>query len=141
MKGLKTDRHQKRLARWFVVIGTGAALVAGGGWFVRAASPTARFERAREYLRANSPEGVQYELLSLDRRSNYESRAGLLRAWLRLNEMPAEKDKEARQKAAWADLTLALDDAECRPLALALMGRILYEQEHLAEALKLLEQA
>lgn len=141
MKGLKTDLRQQRMARWSVAIAAGAALVAGGGWLVRAASPTARFERAREFLRANSPEGVHYELLSLDRRANCESRAGLLRAWLRLKEVPSEKDKLARQKAAWTDLTFAVDDPECRPLALALMGRILYEQEHLAEALKVLDQA
>lgn len=141
MKPLRTPRQQQRRSRWFVSVACGAVFLSCGVWFARTALPAARFERARESVRAGSFEGVRYELASIDRRPQFETRAALLRAWLLLNETTSEQGKEARHKAAWADLTLAVDDDECRALALALMGRVLYEQEHLAEALQLLEQA
>jgi len=115
------------------------AFLVAGGLFVRAAGPERKFDQGLASLRANRPEETRYCLASIDHRSDYRSQASLLRGWLRLQSRQAHKPED--YMAIWADLSDALEVRRCRPLTLALMGRLLYEGGRFADALDVLNGA
>lgn len=118
---------------------TGAAFLAACGWFVRAAGPQRKFEQGLSSLRANQPEQTGYCLAAIEHRADYHAQASLLRGWLRLQSHQAHTPEEFI--AIWADLSDALEVRKCRPLTLALMGRLLYEGGRFANALQVLNGA
>jgi tetratricopeptide (TPR) repeat protein len=115
------------------------AFLMAGGLFVRATGPERKFDQGLACLRANQPEQACYCLVSIDHRPDYHSQASLLRGWLRLQSHQADEAED--YMAIWADLSDALEVRRCRPLTLALMGRLLYEGGRFANALDVLNGA
>jgi tetratricopeptide (TPR) repeat protein len=122
-----------------VLFAVGVAFLAVCGWFVRAAGPERKFDQGLACLRANLPEKMRYCLVSIDHRPDYHSQASLLRGWLRLQSRQAREPED--YLAIWADLSDALEVGRCRPLTLALMGRLLYEGGRFPNALDVLNGA
>lgn len=107
--------------------------------FANTATPGRHYQRALQSLRRNNAEKLVYELAAIERRPEYESRVCLLRAWLRLQS--GQGDEAESASVAWNDLTYAVQDERIRPLALALMGRSLYEVGRFNEAVGYLHEA
>lgn len=121
-----------------------AVLVAGGvalglGWFAAERSPAQQFQFGLRSLRQKNAEAVQYSLLSLGDRPEYESQSGLLQGWLRLQSL--RPDEPADLKEVLTDLDLAASGDDQRGLALALVGSALYEQGKMREAMTRLSQS
>lgn len=130
---------RRRFASWLLALAASGVFLCCGAWLARASSPQARFESALKSMREQDAERLTYQSLYFARRAGWEPCAALVRAWFRLRDDPG-KQKEI-QNAAAADLIVALEDGRCRSLALALMGRVCYEQELTVQAVKLLERS
>ncbi|HEX7378130.1 MAG TPA: tetratricopeptide repeat protein [Pirellulales bacterium] len=122
-----------------LTIAIATVFLAACGWFVRAAGPERKFAQGLAHLRANQPEETLYCLEAIEHRSGYQAQSSLLRGWLRLQSQQSHDAEE--YIAIWADLSDALDVRKCRPLTLALMGRLLYEGGRYANALSVLQSA
>ncbi|HWB12897.1 MAG TPA: tetratricopeptide repeat protein [Pirellulales bacterium] len=116
-----------------------ALMLLAGGWYVAGATPERRFQGALRSLRASDAENVQYQILAVAPREESQARASLLRGWLMLEATKA--DEPGRNAAVMDELGDAADDEQHRALALALMGRVRYEEGKLADALVLLDRS
>ena len=135
-KAARSPKLAKKVSRAALAVGT---LLVAGGWYFRTASPSDRFLYAVRSLRTGDAEGVQYQLLALERLVEYEPQTSLLRGWLEIvTRSPRDPD---RMNIVWNELSFALEDPQTEPLALALMGRAAYEGGRLGDALKLLDQS
>lgn len=108
-------------------------------WLGEESSPSKRFQQGLRCVRANKAEGVQYNLLSLTRRPEFEEQAGLLQGWLRLEEVTPGNSMAV--KDAMTELDLAVGTTQHRALALALIGKALYRDGRFHDALATLAKA
>lgn len=136
-RGLVTNGGVKlKLARATLAI---VALAVFGGWFFRSAGASGRYRQALHSLRVADAEAVQYQLLGLKSRADYEPQTSLLHGWLEIMMRPANDPD--RLNIVWNELSFALEDRQTESLALALMARAAYEGGRLGDALKLLDQS
>lgn len=136
---LSPRRHRGRRNRLFQAVLVAGCVAIGLGWFAAERSPAQQFQYGLRSLRQKNAEGVQYTLLSLGDRPEYESQAGLLQGWLRLQSL--QPGQTAQLKDVLTDLDLAATDENNRGLALALVGSALYEQGRMREAMTRLSQS
>ena len=130
--------HRRRMRRLSLLhiggLGMALALLA---FVAEQSRSNLHFQQALEDLRAANSEGVQYELLRLAAR-DLEGRARLLRGWQTLQ---MKSTSTADLADVWSDVNDAAEDGADRALCLALMGRALYQNGQLAEAVRLLGQS